>query len=354
MKKLSLKRISLLLSFVILFSLSCKKDNAVADPAKDAKSWYLKSTANTNSILKSNRGDVKNITLDIQWSDAKLYNLEDGTEVVGTPMVITSKKGIRASGSYMLLISKTNGAYSSLIAYNENKDYFKRSLTDLAVQNIYKTALELILTHKDISASPSNSNPNNKLMTVPAGGYCIDWYMTTYVYDSWGNIVEILSETYLYTTCTEEGGGGVVPEPEDPDPNCTNATGSISSEQASENLSSALGEESAGKRPAEYKWVFLKNTFGLWKYISTEDGIHKKVGSNWQWDTLTHRDIARSGLVVGATITTTITHTNAIVGTYAAGMELTYSFNSSMLCQGFPISADATGTVASPVWQISN
>lgn len=356
MKKLHLSRVLFMASLITLFAISCKKDQAVDSPVEDAKSWYLKATANTKSSLKSNRGIIQNITQDIQWNYAQSYTLEDGTEVLGAPVVITLEKGIKAKGSYMLLISKTNGSYSSLVAYNENKDYFNGSLNVSAVQKIYKNTLELSLTHKDTSVSRSNSNPNNKLMTVPAGGYCIDWYLTTYLYDEWGNVVEILSEIYLYTTCPEEGGGGggVDPQPEDPDPNCTNATGSISSEEASQNFSNAIGAESAGKRPAEYKWVFLKNAYGLWKYISTEDGVHKKVGSNWQWDTLTHRDIARSGLVVGATITTTITHSNATIGTYAAGMELTYSFNSSMLCKGFPISADATGTVGSPVWQITN
>lgn len=48
-------------------------------------------------------------------------------------------------------------------------------------------------------------------MTLPAEQVCIDWYWTVYVEDEYGNFLELISETYLYTTCNEPGGGGGEP-----------------------------------------------------------------------------------------------------------------------------------------------
>lgn len=298
MKKLHLSRVLFMASLITLFAISCKKDQAADNPVEDAKSWYLKATANTKSNLKSNRGAVKNITQDIQWDDAKLYNLEDGTEVLGTPMVITLDKGVKAKGSYMLFISKNNGAYSSLVAYNENKDYFNGSLTALAVQNIYKNTLELSLAHKDMSVSRSNSNPNNKLMTLPAGGYCIDWYLTTYMYDEWGNIVEILSEIYLYTTCPEEGGGGgggVDPDPE-PEPEPTFTWGEVDD---SDGFNTLLSIDTVGSEIHNINWTCYKiNGNQLW-FQSYEKVYIKKINAvvtdMYQFDKTVHQNITATG-----------------------------------------------------------
>lgn len=296
MKKLHLSRILLIASFITLFAISCKKDQSADNPVEDAKSWYLKSTANTKSSLKSNRGAIKDVTQDIQWNNAQLYNLEDGTEVLGTPMVITLDKGIKAKGSYMLLISKTNGAYSSLIAYNENKDYFNSSLTASTVKKIYKSTLELSLAHKDMSVSRSNSNPNNKLMTVPAEDYCIDWYLTTYLYDEWGNVVEILSEVYLYTTCIENGGGGGGGgvEPEEP---VQPALHTLEDTEFANGTLIEYTTSGVAKRKWSDSWRFGKGEYLNMTFFgySTELCEMKYENGNWEWESITNQSYYTAG-----------------------------------------------------------
>jgi len=276
-------------------------------------------------------------------------------------MKVNLTNGADARGSYMLFIGKVDADFKSIVTYNENENYFSKKFTNEEIQKVYGDAVAQIKAHKNIATNtrPSKGPISGKLMLeqIPQPPICIDWYWTETTYDQYGNIIDY-EESYLYTICYPNGGnppgggGGCMCAAPDPDPSCEMSMGKITSEEASQSVSETVGTESGGTRPAEYKWVFLKNAYGLWWFTSVEDGVHKKVGNEWRWESLKHRGILKDGIYVGTQVSCSIESTNPTVGTYAAGMQLTYQFNSSMICKGFPISADRSGTVGSPVWQI--
>jgi len=99
----------------------------------------------------------------------------------------------------------------------------------------------------------------------------------------------------------------------------------------------------ANTRTKVYDWVFLKQIAGLFSYHSYEKGVHKLIGSDWQWQTLNHQGIALSGAVVGGTVTCNITSAVNTVGTYYSGMQLYWATTQSFVWKGSPVNLSSTG-----------
>jgi hypothetical protein len=148
----------------------------------------------------------------------------------------------------------------------------------------------------------------------------------------------------------ETGGGGIGGDPEE---NCNNTMSSITGEEVSENVSSSVLETMATTRKKEYQWKYLESL--LWFYVSTEEGVHKKVGTEWQWDTLTHKRVYREGTVIGGTLTMTINSDTPTIGIYNAGMRLNYDFKGEAVCKGSPLEYTRNNvTQYSPLWNVDD
>lgn len=200
-----------MIMFITFLGLSCKKTQSEDNPLEDAKSWYLKTTASTETNLKSSLDKIKIIRYAVEWDKAKIFKMENDSDLVGIPITVSLNSDLNANGSYILLISKNNDSYKSIVAYNPKKDYFNTTLTNLEMQSIYANTSKKQSKRTPVSAT--RGNPKNKLMDAPLGtAQCTDWYWTTYLHDGSGNIVGVLSEVYLYSTCEQQdgssGGGG--------------------------------------------------------------------------------------------------------------------------------------------------
>jgi len=185
-----------LISITFLLIYACKNnplefDNR--DPIVDAKDWFLNSNTDKGTMLQSNKGTSQQITQEVDWGSAQIFKLNNGTDVVGAPVRMVLGK-VALGGSYMLLIDKINNRYRVHVAYNAQRDYFKKNASDEEMIAIYNEALNA----KNIS--PKNVK-GNKLMAVT----CTQWYLNTIYYD--GNGYELGSTSrLLYTSCTGELG----------------------------------------------------------------------------------------------------------------------------------------------------
>ena len=168
-----------------------------------------------------------------------------------------------------------------------------------------------------------------------------------------------LARVYItLPTCTMPdgggtGGGGGGGDGGGTDPNCSEAYGSITGDEVSVNFASEVTEETVEKRTKYYEWKYLSSL--LWYYASKEEGIHKKVGSEWQWESLKHDRVYRVGTVIGGTLSMTVNNSTPTVGIYNAGMTINYDFYGAAVCKGSPIDYSRPNVTAnSPVWNCND
>lgn len=79
-----------------------------------------------------------------------------------------------------------------------------------------------------------------------------------------------------------------------------------------------------------------------------------KNGTNWQWQSLTHKSISRSGLFAGGTVNYEVNTSIPEIGVYNAGMQLNYTITISVLCKGAPLGASGTYTTNSRIWNVND
>jgi hypothetical protein len=207
-KKYTLQRTLLFLCFLLSF-ISCKKDILTEkDPLQQAKDWYTKTVEKGNLELQSTNGSSSTIRENVQWTNACIYTLNNGTELITAPIIIAPTNGRVLSGSAIVLISQQNGKYNFTIAYNPDKEYFLKTFLSTEIQEIYTSTIKANANHK--TKNPI-LNSRKAVMDAPEpGGECIDWYLQVTIRDANGNVIDFY-ENYLYTSCTGgeigEGGG---------------------------------------------------------------------------------------------------------------------------------------------------
>lgn len=109
---------------------------------------------------------------------------------------------------------------------------------------------------------------------------------------------------------------------------------------ASRLLSAITTSANNNTRTKQYKWnIFNCLGYSLFSY---ETGAHKKVTNadpslQWEWVSLTHNNIASSGMVVGVSMSYMDISNLATIGSYNAIMNLNYSVKFSLACLGSPI-----------------
>jgi hypothetical protein len=202
MNKLTLKLIiiSCLLSGVLVIFNSCKKNQKPEDPIASAKDWYLKDNVNGSTILQSSKGTSQQIKQEVDWTGARTFKLDNGSDVVSVPVKMILGKGA-LGGSYMLLIDKLKNNYRVQVAYSSEKEYFKDHISDVGMVAVYKQT-----NNNNLIDVPHISN-KNKLMAIT----CTSWYMITTYYGYDGSVTGS-SSRYLFQSCS--GDLGDYPEPD--------------------------------------------------------------------------------------------------------------------------------------------
>lgn len=197
--------LALLVSVIIC---ACKKDNSTENSSENslenAKNWYLKENAKSTTALSSGNGSEKSISREVLWDKANLYTLEDGTEIVGAPLVIKFDDEHSLKGSSLLLISKENGVYQSKIAHNDKTDHFSSAILKKEIGELYQN-----IPIKKVETGGRAKVASSKDKQMGGGGHqpgarVIDWYLETTFYDGAGRVLFTTRE-YLYTEYIEEG-----------------------------------------------------------------------------------------------------------------------------------------------------
>lgn len=116
------------------------------------------------------------------------------------------------------MVYKIDKDYHAQIIYNAKNNYFSE-VTTIDIEATFMVSeknneLKSLAKGKKMTSKGANGKVMVRQDEPPV---CTDWYWTTYTYDQWGNITSILSEVYVYTTCEENGGGDVEPNPEEED-----------------------------------------------------------------------------------------------------------------------------------------
>lgn len=280
----------ILVSCLTLFALACKKELTTANrnPIENAKEWYLK--ANLKMELKSSR-KVENVTQDISWTDAKLYQQADGKEIIAVPVAIKLNSGTKASGSYLLMISKTDETYKHIIAYNAEKNHFTKSIDDEQVKNLYSNTLK---ANANRNSTGGTNASKGKVMVVEDD--CTAFYLLETWYNEYGEIIEIYQH-YLYTICEGmiDGGGE---EEEEPEP-------IVEFGEADDTpLSMIMEENSNENKIVNVSWYCYKvNTQNLrFKSYEKIKIVPPIIGSQWLISDISHTSMTLEGTIAGQTV----------------------------------------------------
>lgn len=171
---------------------------------------------------------------------------------------------------------------------------------------------------------------------------------------------KLLSQTWLYDDCAEEDGSEPYEPstPNDPEQDpCENAGDALNYEIAGENNLIQLENEVSTSRSMIYRWIFLKNTLGLWSYMSTERGFHKKVDGEWQWDRIEHLGEGLEGITPATDITVSNFVLQPVIGKYYLTGKAYFNFKAKILCDSKfnPIpGVNANLTATCEVWYVND
>lgn len=164
-------------------------------------------------------------------------------------------------------------------------------------------------------------------MVAAAEPVCIDWYLSTYYYDDFGNIVSY-TEVYMYTICYEggSGGGGMGPVvPEDPE---EFDWGMPADQDYSENRVPQENENGEKIEKRWYKWTFHRAWNELFWCKSYESGVCKKVGSApWIFTDFKHLTQDPIGATPGREISIVLLDSDVSFSNYKAKVKLWYKLH---------------------------
>lgn len=111
---------------------------------------------------------------------------------------------------------------------------------------------------------------------------------------------------------------------------CINSLNTITERYrpASQLTSSTTISEGNSSRRKNYEWMVF--TGPSYKIYSSDTGVHKKVvNSNpalqWEWVSLTHNSIYKTGYISGYDITTSTNYAQSTIGKYTSSMEVNFN-----------------------------
>jgi len=188
-----------------------------------------------------------------------------------------------------------------------------------------------------------DGNKNSEISSfaeVPCG-VCIDWYLQTIDLETG----QILSEIYLYTQCgnqaCEGSGGGGTSVPQSVYNGLMTLVNSITISNETKSVTTL--SETPEQRVKRLEWKLVKGIG--WYIYSWEKGVQVKVASSnpstqWQWQSITHEGSAKVGIIIGGTVSHSITYWNAILGLYNAIVDVQLAVTCSVGWRGSPVSYD--------------
>jgi hypothetical protein len=99
---------------------------------------------------------------------------------------------------------------------------------------------------------------------------------------------------------------------------------------------SYINENERGRR---YDWVFCKQYFNFWRYVSRDSGYHRKDGGVWKWKSIKHVSEYLIGFQIGMSVTVEDVVADAkVINDDYARVYLDYNIKTSAVYTGSPLS----------------
>lgn len=290
-KRRKLRIISQCSTLILMMIISaCKKDIYGLDKTESVKDWYEKSTR-VQGVIKSDGGLERKITKKIDWEKGKTMRLKNGWTVVTAPISVAFASGDIPPGSFLLIVSGSEGAYKSMIAYDKRNNHFSEILSPEELSIIYRNAEMQIESRRETQLLLEKKRKNNiELKNEPLPPVCYDYYWVETTYDIEGNIIDD-DEWFLFTVCADPnqigGGGGSIGDGNIID------IGSPSSVDLSCEMLPDTEEGGIQLKTAYLTWKY--HDVYTWSAISKERGYVRK-SANPTWWRLEHVDNWEEGM----------------------------------------------------------
>ncbi|HEY0067012.1 MAG TPA: hypothetical protein VGB46_06615 [Flavisolibacter sp.] len=259
-----------LLVVCIFFTGSCKKEATPGVNASPIERQLISKTKNWLNDKEAaapgqQKPAVRSVMENLDLRKFRTEELNNGEQLIVIPLLngFTSSYNQGASHTLLLILDKEGTIRKgNIVQYKEHGMYAE--IPENAFFKIYNNKLferDGDFTFLDIYGKPvyGFAYKDGKLHAmkcvekgfIPPGesgrtSECTDWYMVTYI-----DGVEVES-TYLFTTCTGGGSGGIGENevPDDPGGGTIGATTPVVSKQIT--------------------WMVAANPYGIWKVISIE------------------------------------------------------------------------------------
>ncbi len=180
---------------------------------------------------------------------------------------------------------------ASMVKYNLNGEFIDSKKVENSIISITEEKLEFV--------------EKNAPLPECQATLCTDWYWTT-----WLNGV-VITESYLYTTCTcisYGGGGGTTGNGNNSPTSCQSQLTAFSNQGHS--TFSPVAEQTLTETSSSIKkkYIWKAYTAGTWGLLSYEEGVIAKIpGPNnitvKQFESFTHTSMASVGFSIGGTRT---------------------------------------------------
>ena len=256
---------------------------------------------------------------------------------------VVKAKGLKILASFNKLTSgKSDIADGIFLQYSlkHNRNVGGFSIKNGKIEGNRYIAQQRIVSLNNSTGLKTNtraSNSSNKLMGRYGTSNCEPVYLI--IWDR--QTGRVISQTWLYDACEDETDPEVTnpaTPPSDPelDPCASDdAANGLGYDLAGDNNMIELEKEAPGgkTRSMIYRWMFLKNSFSLWSYMSTERGFHKKVGEEWQWDRLEHLGEGLQGITPATEITVSNFILQPTIGKYYATAKAYFNFKAKLICE---------------------
>ncbi|KLT63898.1 hypothetical protein [Pedobacter sp. BMA] len=206
----------------------------------------------------------------------------------------------------------------------------------------------------------SKSLEGERTVLAKTSSSCDPVYLIVYIKQTG----QIISQTFLYNSCDEEGDSKdsdiVVSVDQDNSNACSEVGDVLKTENAGEANSITIEAESPTKRKVILNWTVIRNPVGFWEFTSTEIGHHVKVNGEWKWDQdagIEHLKTGLQGVTPGADISFEQFVIVPVMGIYYSGVQAFFNYKSVILCDDKlnPIKGvNMPLKINSPAWHVND